>query len=386
MKTELTRTDFDVIIVGGSYSGLAAAMALGRALRSVLVLDSGKPCNAQTPHSHNFVTQDGKPPAEIAALARQQVAAYKTVEFFDGLATSGARTTGGFALQTGSGETFSSRKLVFATGIRDMLPEIPGFAECWGISALHCPYCHGYEVRQQTTGILGNGDYGFEFSTLIANWTRDLTLLTNGEASLTREQVTALESHDVRIVRQRIERLAHEAGHLQAVVFEDGSSLALSALYIRPPFEQHCPIPQQLGCELTDAGYIKVDPAQRTTVPGVFACGDNASSMRTVANAVGTGTTTGMMVNKELVKEDFETGPGPGSELTRSSHRVPSTVQVRESAPQLEWLRNASVGRLARLISTQLPEPLKDLSPGVHRKLLRGIRKDKLFLIIEVVE
>ena len=137
----------DVIIVGGSYSGLAAGMALGRALRQVLIIDSGKPCNRQTPYSHNFITQDGKTPEEIATLARQQVEKYDTVTFFNGLATNGAKTENGFEIQTASGETFSAKKLIFATGIKDIMPDIEGYAECWGISVLHCPYCHGYEVR-----------------------------------------------------------------------------------------------------------------------------------------------------------------------------------------------------------------------------------------------
>src|SRR5688500_15240100 len=164
--TMTDKTKFDVIIVGGSYSGLAAGMALGRALKQVLIIDSGQPCNRQTPHSHNFITQDGKTPKEIATLARQQVKMYHTVKLFEGLATNGAKTENGFEIQTASGETFNAKKLIFATGVRDLMPDMKGYAECWGISVLHCPYCHGYEVRNEKTGILGNGDYGFEFSGL----------------------------------------------------------------------------------------------------------------------------------------------------------------------------------------------------------------------------
>ena len=153
---------FDVIIIGGSYSGLAAAMALGRALRKVLIIDSGKPCNRQTPYSHNFLTQDGKTPKEIATLAKQQVTMYDSVEFFNSLATKVSKTENGFEVQTSSGDIFKSKKLIFATGIKDEMPSIKGFSECWGISVLHCPYCHGYEVRNETTGIFGNGEYGFE--------------------------------------------------------------------------------------------------------------------------------------------------------------------------------------------------------------------------------
>ena len=296
---------FDVIIVGGSYSGLAAGMALGRALRKVLIIDDGKPCNRQTPFSHNFLTNDGKSPTEIAALANLQVRRYETVKFFDGLATSGIKTGNGFEIQVASGETFAAKKLIFATGIRDMLPDIDGLAACWGISVIHCPFCHGYEVRNEKTGILGNGDHSYDFSSLILNWTKDLTLFTNGASTLTAEQTQRLEKHNISIVEKEVERLVHTNGLLQNIVFKDGSKFSPKALYAPASFEQHCPIPQLLGCELTDDGYIKIDPFQETTVPGVFACGDNTTRMRTVANAVAMGTTAGMTVSKKIILDEF---------------------------------------------------------------------------------
>lgn len=296
---------FDVIIVGGSYSGLAAGMALGRALRHVLIIDSGKPCNRQTPHSHNFITQDGNTPEEIASLARQQVEKYNTVEFYDGLATNGIKTENGFEIHTASGEAFSGKKIIFATGIKDIMPDIEGFAECWGISVLHCPYCHGYEVRGERTGILGNGEYGFEFSKLISNWTTDLTLFTNGKSIMTAEQTVKLKSRNIRISETEIEKLEHINGCLQNISFRDGTKFPVKALYAHCPFEQHCPVPETLGCGLTDEGYIKTDTLQKTSIHGIFACGDNTSRVRTVANAVAMGTTAGMMVNKEIIEEEF---------------------------------------------------------------------------------
>ncbi len=296
---------FDIIIIGGSYSGLAAGMALGRALRKVLIIDSGKPCNKQTPHSHNFITQDGKTPKEIALLAKQQVQTYNTVKFFNGLATKGAKTEKGFEISTSSSETFTAKKLIFATGIKDIMPDIAGYAECWGISVIHCPYCHGYEVRNARTGILGNGEYGFEFSVLISNWTKDLTLFTNGTCTLTAEQTAKIKSHRIQIVETEIERLEHIDGHLQKIIFKDGTTSSIKALYARSPFEQHCAIPETLGCELTEEGYIKTDAFQATTVRGIFACGDNTTRMRSVANAVAMGTAAGAMANKEIVFEEF---------------------------------------------------------------------------------
>jgi len=296
---------FDVIIIGGSYSGLAASMALGRALRKVLIIDSGKPCNRQTPHSHNFLTQDGKTPKEIATLAKQQVSRYDTVEFFNELATNASKAENGFEIQTSSGDIFTATKLIFATGIKDEMPNIKGFSECWGISVLHCPYCHGYEVKTETTGILGNGEYGFEFSKLISNWTKDLTLFTNGKLTLTTEQTENLEKHNIKTEEKEIEGLEHINGQLQHIIFKDGSKKIVKAIYTRLTYEQHCQIPKQLGCELTEDGYIKIDTSHKTTIKGIFACGDNVTRMRTVANAVAMGTTTGMTVNKELVEEIF---------------------------------------------------------------------------------
>lgn len=297
--------NFDVIIVGGSYAGLATAMALGRALRNVLVIDAGNPCNKQTPHSHNFLTNDGKTPKEIASLAKQQVQMYGSVSFLEGLATAGLKTKSGFEIQTMAGEVFTSKKLVFATGIRDIIPPIPGFAESWGISVLHCPYCHGFEVRHQKTGIIANGDLAFEIATLISNWTKDLTLYTNGKSSLSIEQKARLDKHHINIIEAEIDRLAHKGGYIQKIHFRNGTDTQVKAIYARLPFVQHSSIPQELGCELTQDGYIKIDAAQRTSIPGIYACGDNTTRMRTVANAVSMGTTTGLMVNKELIEEEF---------------------------------------------------------------------------------
>ncbi len=296
---------FDVIIVGGSYAGLAAGMALGRALRKVLIIDAGNPCNKQTPHSHNFLTNDGRTPKEIARLAKQQVRRYGSVRFVEGFATAGTKTKDGFEVQIQTGESFAARKLIFATGIKDLMPDLPGFVESWGVSVLHCPYCHGYEVRHQKTGILANGDTGYELATLISNWTTDLTLYTNGQSTLNKEQRAKLEKHRIAVVETEIDQLENENGSIRNLVFKDGTKAPAKALYARLPFVQHSAIPKTLGCGLTEEGYIKVDPAQKTTVDGVYACGDNAARMRTVANAVSMGTTAGMMVNKELIEERF---------------------------------------------------------------------------------
>jgi thioredoxin reductase len=298
-------TKFDVIIIGGSYAGMSAAMALGRSLRNVLIIDAGEPCNAPTPHSHNFLTHDGKRPAEINALARKQLEAYDTVRIIADKAITAMESQGGFKIKTQSGSEFSSRKLLLATGIKDLLPEIEGYKECWGISALHCPYCHGYEVRGKQTGILGNGDSGVEFASLIRNWTNDLTILTNGPSTFTAEQKQKLEQHGIRVKEKVISRIVHDKGYMKEVLFNDDSRIPLSALYARNPFIQSTDIAAKLGCAITEDGFIQVDMFQKTSRPDVFAAGDNTTRFRTVAGAVAMGTAAGAMINKEMCDEDF---------------------------------------------------------------------------------
>lgn len=301
----MSNNNFDVIIIGGSYAGLSAAMALGRSRRKTLVIDSGTPCNKQTPHSHNFLTQDGSTPAEIAATARHQVAQYPSVQFLSALATGGAKKDNLFTITVDSGETFIARKLLFATGVKDLFPPIDGFAECWGISVLHCPYCHGHEVRDETIGLLGNGDLGFELSRLLSNWSKDLKLFTNGKSTLTAAQEAKLAEHNIAIIEQEISHFEHQNGYIEAVVFGDQGKQVVKALFARSGFEQHCTIPGQLGCELTEQGYLKIDDMHRTSVAGVFAAGDNTTPFRAVSGAIAAGSKAAAVLNREILEASF---------------------------------------------------------------------------------
>lgn len=296
---------FDVIIIGGSYSGLSAAMALGRSLRNVLVIDSGKPCNEQTPHSQNFLTQDGKTPKEISTLAQSQVKEYDTVEFYDRKAVSAQKTDSGFEITTENGEKFNSIKLIIATGIIDEVPDIKGFKESWGISLIHCPYCHGYEYRGKKTGIIANGDRAVHISSLVKNLTTNVTILTNGKAQFSNEQFEKLKNNQIEIIETEITELKNENGYVKSLVFDDGKEINFEAVYGAFPFSQHSDIPKQLGCDFTEIGHIKTDMFQKTNVTGIFVCGDNSAMMRSVSNAVMTGNVAGAMVNMELVTDCF---------------------------------------------------------------------------------
>jgi thioredoxin reductase len=295
----------DVIIVGGSYAGLSAAMALGRSMRNVIIIDSGKPCNWQTPHSHNFITHDGETPASIFDKAKTQVLAYPTVQFLSELALHGKKTNDGFEIRTKSGNTFIGKKVLFATGLKD-LPHIQGIAECWGISVLHCPYCHGYEVRNRHIGIIGNGEVGFHLVKLLSNWTNRLTLFTNGISTLTEDQRDKIQSHRIEIVEKEISSLQHRSGYVESIQFSDTTTYNdINAVFTRLPFEQHCLIPQELGCELTEQGLIKTDFMQKTSLHGVYAAGDSTTMMRSVSAAVAAGTMAGAAINVEIIEEEF---------------------------------------------------------------------------------
>ncbi len=296
--------NFDVIIIGGSYAGLSASMALGRSLRNVLIIDSGKPCNRQTPYSHNFITHDGSTPKEISDLAKEQVLKYETVQFHEGEVVKMIKNATEYTVTTANSEEFYAKKLIIAAGIKDVMPDIPGFSECWGISILHCPYCHGYEVRNKKTGILSNGDIAFDFSKLVFNLTKDLTLFTNGKSGFTPDQTDQLERNKIEITEDNIAEVQHENGQIQKIVFENSREVSLEALYAKIPFKQNINT-EDLALELTEQGFIKVDAMQKTNIPGVFACGDNVTMMRSVANAVAQGNFTGAVVNRELTEEEF---------------------------------------------------------------------------------
>jgi len=296
---------FEVIIIGGSYAGLSAAMALGRSLRKVLIIDSGLPCNRQTPYSHNFITHDGKKPGEISKIAKAEVLKYHTVSFLEDLAIGAEKVDEGFKILTQSGIEFHAKKLIFATGIKDTMPDIKGFTECWGISVIHCPYCHGYEFKDKATGILANGARGFHLASMVSNLTDQVTLLTNGKPDFKDEQILKLKQHDIQIIETGITAIEHQDGFIRQIIFADGTSRSFKALYAALPFTQHSNLPVSLGCELTEHGYIKVGSFQETNINGIYACGDNTNMMRSVALAVSTGSVAGAVVNGKMVEENF---------------------------------------------------------------------------------
>lgn len=295
----------DVVIVGGSFAGMSAALSLGRSSRKVLVIDNGNPCNRNTPNAHNFLTNDGSTPCDITDRARLQITQYPTVKFLEGTVEDVLPTENSFEIITDKGERFVSRKVLFATGVNDTIPHIEGFADCWGISVLHCPYCHGYEVKNKKLGVLGNGDMGYELARTISHWTDKLTLYTNGTSTLSPEEVQRLNRHNIIVVQNEIEAIIHDNGNIKQLQFKDTAPDDVDALFTQLPFMQKCPIPEKLGCELTEKGFIQVDKCLETTVPGIYAAGDCLTLFRSIANAVAAGNKVGGTINKKLIDEDF---------------------------------------------------------------------------------
>jgi thioredoxin reductase len=282
-------------------------MTLGRSLRDVLIIDAGQPANRQMPHAHNVLTHDGSSPASITELARQQVLAYPGVSWLNSKVIEARQTDTGFVVGTDTGESFGAKKLLLATGVFDDMPPIEGFAACWGISVLHCPYCHGYEVKGQRIGLLANGDTGVELVKLIGHWSKNLTLLTNGPATFTAEQWAFIRKKGVPIIDSPVRRIEHRNGQLEQVVFQDGAQVAFDAIFSRVPFRQHTNLADQLGCELWKTGpvtgLIKADEFGRKNRAGIFAAGDNHTLVRSVAIAIGSGNKTGAAINRELLEE-----------------------------------------------------------------------------------
>lgn len=297
---------YEVIIIGGSYAGLSAALALGRSLRKVLVVDSDNPCNKKAAFSHNFLTRDHFSPDELRRNSREQVLVYPTVQCMDGLATDIEILENGFRVLLEDGSTFTSRKVLLATGVTDLIPNIPGFDHCWGGSILHCPYCHGYENKGKKTAVIGNGDQGFVLAKTIRQWTDNLTLYTNGTSTLSPEETFKLNQHNILIVQNDIVAINHDNnGNIVQVDFKDTLPETPEVIYVQLPFKQQCDIPGKLGMDTTEKGFIFVTHGMETSVPGIFAAGDCLSFFRSVAHAVASGNKAGAIINKCLIEEDF---------------------------------------------------------------------------------
>jgi thioredoxin reductase len=295
---------YEAVVVGGSWAGLSAAMQLARARRRVLVVDAGRPRNRFAAASHGFLGQDGRAPAAILDTARAQVLAYPTAEFRADEAV-GAREDGdGFALALASGASIRTRRLVLATGVVDELPDVPGLRERWGVTVLHCPYCHGYEVADRRLGVLATSALNVHQALLLPDWSADVTLFTNGAFEPEEAQRAALEARGVRVERRPIAALVGDAPALAGVRLRDGATCGLDALFVGSRTALASPLAAQLGCAVDDGPFgpvLRTDAAKATSVPGVFAAGDAARVPHNASFAVGDGAMAGISAHRSLV-------------------------------------------------------------------------------------
>ncbi len=295
----------DVIIIGGSFAGLSAAMYIARARRSVCIIDTGSPRNRFAAHSHGFFAQDGSAPGLLLAAARSQVAAYPTAAFIEEEAISVVREPEGFSVKLATGEVLESARLVLAFGITDELPAIPGLAERWGTSVLHCPYCHGFEFSGQRLGVLHVAPRSIQQAMLIAEW-GPTTLYLNGAAAPDDATLAQLKKRGVAIEPAPVQALHGAGAQLATIELSDGRTSGVDALYLGPPTRLNSGIAQQLGCELDEGTFgsiIRTDDAKMTTVSGVYAAGDITRSTHNVTWASADGVMAGMAVHRSLIFE-----------------------------------------------------------------------------------
>ena len=291
---------YDVVVVGGGAAGLSAALVLGRARRRIAVVDAGAPRNAPAEHMHGFLSRDGMRPSDLLEAARTEVLGYG-VELVDDRVVEVA---GGFTLRRAGGRTVKTRRVLLATGAVDELPDIAGAEERWGRDLLHCPYCHGWEVRDQPIGVLGIGPGSVEHAHLLRQWSDDVIFFAHTYALDSSERAT-FEARGIAVVEGRVERLSVVDDRLDAVQLAGGRSISRAAVFIRPALHAHPDgLAASLGCELDEAGLVRADATGRTSADGVWVAGNAGNPRAQVITAAGEGSAAAIAINADLVDED----------------------------------------------------------------------------------
>jgi len=291
---------YDVIIVGGSYAGMAAALQLVRGRRTVAVLDAGRRRNRFASAAHGVLGQDGRSPADIAKDAKEQLLKYPTLTWYEGTAVATERAGETFTVHTRQNEALTARRLVLAIGVNDELPTIPGLAERWGQSVFHCPYCHGYELDEGPLGVLATSTASMHHALLIPEWGRT-TFFTNDVFEPDSDQLERLHARGVVVEREPVAQIT---GPHATVVLRDGRTIDLVGLFVASRTRASSPLAEQLGCEFAESplgSYIRTDEMQETSVKGVFACGDVARAAGNITFAMADGALTGAAVHRSLV-------------------------------------------------------------------------------------
>jgi len=298
---------YDCAIVGGGPAGLNAALVLGRARRSVALFDNGKPRNAVTHASHGFLTRDGIQPAEFRRIAYEEVLSYPSVRHWPAEVADIERTDDGFVVRASSGEQVQARKIIIAAGLKETLPDIEGVREFYGKGLFNCPFCDGWELRDQPLAIMSNQPGLFHRAKLLLNWSSNLIVCANGGDQLTEEQRQQLAARGVRIIDTPVESFAGRDGRLERVHFTDGTHIEIRGGLIAPVQLPNEKFARALGCETTSSGGIAANEVGKTTAPGVFAAGDSAYVMPSqLIYAAASGSKAAMSVVAELTEENWQ--------------------------------------------------------------------------------
>jgi thioredoxin reductase len=296
---------YDCIIVGAGPAGLSAALMLGRCRRRVLVCEAGEPRNARSKGLHNYLTRDGIAPLELLRLARQEVVEYPTIEVLPAEVKDARRTSGGFTVVLADRTELGARKLLLATGVVDDLPDIDGLRPLYGTSVHHCPYCDGWEWRDQPIAIYGRGEEGSALALALTVWSDDLVLCTDGPSGLTSEQREQLDRVGIELREDEVVRLEGQRGWLSRIIFDEGEPLPRRALFVSAGQHQGSDLALRLGCSFTEKGAVNTGSCEATDVPGLFVAGDASKDAQFVIVAAAEGAEAGMAINKALLKDDL---------------------------------------------------------------------------------
>ena len=296
---------YDCIVVGGGPAGLSAALVLGRCRRRVLVCDAGRPRNRRARAAHGFLTRDGIAPAELLRIANEQLAPYDSVELRAAEVVDAVRDADGYEVWCADGSRLLCRKLLLATGVVDELPAIDGIEPLYGVSVHHCPYCDGWEWRDQAIAIYGRGEQAAGLAQALTAWSRDLLLCSDGPAELPDRTMERLESLGIPVREERVVRLEGRDGKLQRIVFERGAPAERRALFFSTGQHQASPLAARLGCAFTERGAVATGKCEATNVPGLYVCGDASKEVQFVVVAAAEGAEAAVAINKVLLEEEL---------------------------------------------------------------------------------
>lgn len=297
--------DWDCIIVGGGPAGLSAALILGRARRRVLVLDAGTPRNHCSAGMHGYLTRDGILPAEFLRVARDELEPYESVALRDAEAVDAEAAAGGFRVRTAGGEWLDASTLLLATGVVDDIPPIEGIQRFYGRTVHHCPYCDGWEHRDQPIAVYGCDDVAARYALAMTVWSRDVIFCTNGYPGVTPELGAELATHGIPVYPQKIVRLEGEGDRLARIVLDDDCVLERTALFFCTGQRQRSGLAAKLGCRFTEAGAVATGDSEATDVPGLFVAGDASRDAQLVIVAAAEGALAAVAINTLLTRRDL---------------------------------------------------------------------------------